>query len=424
MAYPRSFAGTAETFVALHAVAGRGVVAPPIRLLTFSTLYPNAAQPNHGIFVENRLRHLVASGAATSTVVAPVPWFPSRNGRFGRWARFAATPAEEMRHGLRVLHPRYAALPRLGMYSGPWALQRAGRAALAQLHAEGARFDAIDAHYLYPDGVAAVWLAREAGLPVVITARGSDVSQLPKFAWPCRLIRAAIREADALIAVSRGLADGLIALGAPPRKVTVLRNGVDLGGFTPPLDRAACRAELGLAGPVILSVGHLIERKAHHHTIAALAELPDATLLIAGEGPERGALLGLARQLGLADRVRLLGARPHSELARLYGAADVLVLASTREGWANVMLEAMACGTPVVAGPAWGSREAISTPAAGLVLDEVGPRPIAAALRKLIADPPDRRATRGHAERFGWKETTQGQARLFRELLSVRGAAA
>jgi glycosyltransferase involved in cell wall biosynthesis len=395
----------------------------PLRLLTFSTLYPNAAQPNHGIFVENRLRHLVASGAATSTVIAPVPWFPSRDARFGEWARCAAAPAEEMRHGLRVLHPRYAAPPRLGMYTGPWALLRAGRAALAQLLAEGARFDAIDAHYLYPDGVAAVWLAREAGLPVVITARGSDTSQLPRFALPRRLIGAALREADALIAVSAGLATGLNALGAAPGKVTVLRNGVDLAAFAPPTDRAALRAQLGLSGPVILSVGHLIERKAHHHAIGALAELPAASLLIAGEGPERQALAALAERVGVAERVHMLGARPHSELKKLYGAADALVLASTREGWANVMLEAMACGTPVVAGPAWGSREAISAPEAGLVLDEVGPGPIAAAVRRLLANPPARHATRAHAERFSWDETTRGQVELFAQVLAVRSAA-
>jgi len=367
---------------------------------------------------------LVASGAATSTVVAPVPWFPSRDARFGEWARCAAAPVEEMRHGLRVLHPRYAAPPRLGMYTGPWALLRAGRAALAQLLAEGACFDAIDAHYLYPDGVAAMWLAREAGLPVVITARGSDTSQLPRFTLPRRLIGAALREADALIAVSAGLAAGLNALGAAPGKVTVLRNGVDLAAFSPPPDRAALRAELGLSGPVILSVGHLIERKAHHHAIGALAELPGASLLIAGEGPERRALASLAQRLGVAERVHMLGARPHGELTKLYGAADVLVLASTREGWANVMLEAMACGTPVVAGPAWGSREAISAPGAGLVLDEVGTAPIAAAIRRLLANPPARGATRAHAERFGWDATTRGQAELFAQVLAVRRSAA
>ena len=415
-------AATAEALAFPARVERRATA--PLRLLTFSTLYPNAAQPNHGIFVENRLRHLVASGAATSTVVAPVPWFPSRHARFGEWARCAAAPAEEIRHGLRVLHPRYAAPPYLAMYTGPWALLRAGRAALAQLRAEDAGFDAIDAHYLYPDGVAASWLAREAGLPVVITARGSDTSLLPRFTLPRRLIGTALREADALIAVSAGLAEGLVALGAVARKVTVLRNGVDLGAFAPPADRAALRAELGVSGPLILSVGHLIERKAHHHMIGALVELPEASLLIAGEGPERGPLTALAGRLGVAKRVRLLGARPHGELAKLYGAADALVLASTREGWANVMLEAMACGTPIVAGPAWGSREAISAPEAGLVLEDVGPGPIAAALRRLLADPPDRRATRAHAERFSWDATTRGQVELFSHVLAVGEGAA
>jgi len=415
-------AATAE--ILPFAAPSRRKEAAPLRLLTFSTLYPNAAQPNHGVFVENRLRHLVASGTATSTVVAPVPWFPSRHARFGGWARYAAAPAEELRHELRVLHPRYAALPRLGMYTAPWALLQAGRAALARLRAEGVRFDAIDAHYLYPDGVAAVWLAREEGLPVVITARGSDTSLMPSFALPRRLIGAALREADALIAVSAGLAEGLIALGAASEKVSVLRNGVDLAAFAPPADRVALRAELGLSGSVILSVGHLIERKGHHHAIAALTDLPGANLLIAGEGPERQALAALADRLGVAARVRLLGARPHGELARLYGAADVLVLASTREGWANVMLEAMACGTPVVAGPAWGSREAISTADAGLVLDEVGPGPIAAALRRLLADPPARSATYAHAKRFSWDQTTRGQAELFGNVLAARARAA
>lgn len=423
MARPSALAARTSEVLPFPAQVGRRP-ATPLRLLTFSTLYPNAAQPNHGIFVENRLCHLVASGAATSTVVAPVPWFPSRHPRFGEWARCAAAPAEEMRHGLRILHPRYAAPPRLGMYTGPWALLRAGRAALARLRAEGARFDAIDAHYLYPDGVAATWLAREAGLPVVITARGSDTSLLPRFALPRRLIDAALREADALIGVSEGLANGLIALGAPPQKVTVLRNGVDLGAFAPPADRAALRAELGLSGPVVLSVGHLIERKRHDHVIGAVAKIPGATLLIAGEGPERQALAALIERLGLSERVRLLGARPHDELARLYGAVDALVLASIREGWANVMLEAMACGTPVIAGPAWGSREAISAPEAGVVLDEVSPGSIAAALLRLLANPPARSATRAHAERFDWDETTHGQVALFRRVLAARGSVA
>jgi glycosyltransferase involved in cell wall biosynthesis len=390
---------------------------PPLRLLTFTTLYPNAAQPNHGVFVENRLRHLLSSGDATATVLAPVPWFPFASDRFGAWARYARVPRTDRRHGIELLHPRFAAPPRLGMLTGPHALWLAARHTLRGLLAQGRRFDAIDAHYLYPDGVAAVWLGQEFGLPVVVTARGSDTSLLPRYRRPARLIRSVIAGADALIAVSAGLKEGLVALGAPAEKVTVLRNGVDLDLFQPPADRAATRAALGLSGPTLLSVGLLIPRKGHHNIIAALPDLPGVTLLIAGEGPERAALEAQVARLGLASRVRLLGAVPHAALPRLYGAADALVLASEREGWANVLLEAMACGTPALAGPAWGSREAVSATEAGLVIDDTTPGAIAAGVRALLAAPRSRAATRSHAESFSWDATTRGQIALFRNLL-------
>ncbi len=414
---------------ASHGIAD-AIVEPPLparadqrvpNLLTVTTLYPNAHQPNHGVFVENRLRHLVASGAARSEVIAPVPWFPSDNPLFGDWGRYAGIPALERRHGLVVHHPRYLALPRVGLISGPWMLHRALRGAVRRLMRDGRRFDAIDAHYLYPDGVAALWLGKELGLPVVVTARGSDTSLLPQYRLPRRMIEGVIAGADALIAVSAGLRQGLLDLGAPAEKVTVLRNGVDLDTFQPPRDREALRAELGLTGPTLLSVGLLIPRKGHDRIIAALPDLPGCTLLVAGEGPDRAALLALAARLGVADRVRLLGPQPHAMLARLYAAADALVLASLREGWANVLLEAMACGTPALAGPAWGSAEAISAPAAGLVLADVTPAAIVDGVRRLLAAPPDRAATRQHAERFGWDSTTAGQVELFRRVLAARG---
>ena len=393
----------------------------PIRLLTFSTLFPNAARTNHGVFVENRLRQLVASGAVTSTVVAPVPWFPSTAPRFGDWARHARAPHQEQRDGLTVLHPRYPVLPRVGMSVAPWLLFRAMLPALRAMQATDV-FDAIDAHYLYPDGVAAVWLGQRLGLPVVVTARGTDVTLIPRYALPRRLIRRAIRDAAALIAVSAALKTALVELGAPPDKVTVLRNGVDTALFRPPADREAARRSLGLVGPTLISVGLLIERKGHHHTIEAMRQLPGIGLLIVGEGPERGRLAGLIGQYGLGERVRLLGPRPHAELPSLYGAADALVLASSREGWANVLLEAMACGTPVVASNIPGNPEVVREAAAGLVAEANTPGGIAAAVRRLFAAPPDRQATRAYAERFGWDETTAGQIAVFRRQLPIAAA--
>jgi glycosyltransferase involved in cell wall biosynthesis len=388
----------------------------PLRLLTFSTLYPSAARPIHGIFVENRLRHLVASGEAVSTVVAPVPWFPFASPRFGRWAAHANTPVRETRHGLTIHHPRYLVIPKVGMTLAPWLLYRATLPIVRRLCAEGPRPDAIDAHYLYPDGVAASWIGQALNLPVVITARGTDVTLIPRYRLPRALIQRAIRDAAALVTVSGALKQALVGLGAPDNKVTVLRNGVETTLFHPPEDRAAARAALRLTQPTLMSVGWLIERKGHHRIIEAMPALPGYTLLIVGEGPERANLAALIERLGLADRVRLLGARPHTELPMLYGVADALVLASSREGWANVLLEAMACGTPVIASNIWGNPEVVRSSDAGVIMSHNTPEGIVGATRALFASLPDRAATRAYAEQFSWDETTAGQIALFRRV--------
>ena len=390
-----------------------------VRLLTFSTLYPNGEQPNHGVFVENRLRHLVASGEATSTVLAPVPFYPAFWPFIGQnddWDRMARVARREDRHGLEVHHPRFLSIPRHGMNVAPRLLYHAAARTLRRLMAQGLQFDAIDAHYVYPDGVAAVRLGRLFAKPVVITARGSDVTQLPCYPTPRRMIRQAIVQANALVSVSAALGQTLVELGAPPERVHVMRNGIDTDVFRP-RDRLAARHALGVDGPVLISVGHLIERKGHDRTIAALALLPAMTLLILGDGPERQTLQALANRLGVADRVRLLGSRPHAELPAYYSAADVMVLASSREGWANVLLEAMACGTPVVASDIPGNPEVVQAPEAGLVVQANTPEGIAAGVRRLLANPPNRAATRVYAERFSWDETTRAQLALFRDVI-------
>lgn len=390
-----------------------------LRLLVFTTLYPHAAAPNQGVFVENRLRHLLASGQATAHVVAPVPWFPLTGDRFGRWAVSARAPRREDRHGIPILHPRFPAIPRLGMAAAPWLLYRAALPVLRRLIRDHGPFDAIDAHYFYPDGVAALWLARALGLKLAITARGSDLTQIATHLWPRRLIRQAIAGADAVIGVSAALAADLRTLGAPPEKTYVFRNGVDTQLFRPaisPDERASARAALGLRGPTLISVGHLIPRKGHHLVIDAMADLPDHHLLIVGEGEERPRLQAQITRLGLSSRIRLLGAVPHADLPALYRAADILVLASAREGWANVLLEAMACGTPVLASNIPGNPEVVRDPAAGLIMAENTPAGIAAGIRQLAATGPTRAATRAYAEAFDWTETTAAQLALFRKL--------
>ncbi|WP_419729318.1 glycosyltransferase [Lichenicola sp.] len=386
-------------------------------LLTFSTLYPSERRPHHGVFVETRLRQLVAGGVVRSTVLAPVPWYPSWAPEHGRWIRSGAIPAIEYRHGLVVHHPRHVAIPRIGMTVAPALLAASGLAWLARRStAERADYDLVDAHYVYPDGVAAVALARTLRRPLVITARGSDVTQLPDHAGPRLMIRRAIRAADALIAVSSALGQRLVELGADPARVHVLRNGVDLELFTPPADRAQARRQLGLGdGPVLLSVGHLIERKGHDRVITALTLLPGSVqLLVVGEGPLDGELRALAERLGVAGRVRFLGLLPPHALPAIYGAADLLVLASSREGWANVLLEAMACGTRVVASPIPGNPEVVRSAAAGVIADSNTPVGLAAAIAALLRSPADRDGARAYAEGFGWDAVSAGQLTVFR----------
>lgn len=393
-----------------------------MRVLTLTTLYPNAAAPAHGVFVENRLKDFAARSGAEARVIAPVPWFPFAHKRFGRYGAYAAAPLRETRFGLDIRHPRYVIPPKIGMTYAATALAHCFlKAARAQI-AEGWDFDLIDAHYLYPDGVAAVRAARALGKPVVLTARGSDVSALPRFPRQRRMILEAVARADGAVCVAQALKDALVRLGAPAEKLVVLRNGVDLDMFRP-LDRETIRMQMDIAGPVIASVGRLIERKGHDLVIDALTDLPEATLLIAGEGEERRALEAQAGRLGVADRVRFLGAVPHEALAEIYNAADVLALASSREGWPNVLLEAMACGTPCVATPVWGSVEIVAAPAAGALAAARSARAMAEAVGALLADPPARAETRLYTEHFSWEETSQGLQDLFAETVERRKTA-
>ena len=386
-----------------------------MRILTFSTLYPSAARPAHGIFVETRLRQLVESGAVDARVVAPCPWFPFAAERFGDYGALARIPRHETRHGLSIDHPRYPLLPRIGMSSAPLGLFAAVLPVLRRQIRDGRDFELIDAHYFYPDGVAAVLLGRALGRPVVITARGDDLDLIATYAVPRRWIGWAAERAAGLIAVSNGLKRRLEALGIASQRVRMLRNGVDLAAFRP-ADRDDARRALGFTRPTLLAVGNLVPKKRHALIVEALAQLDAVDLAIVGDGPERPQIAALASRLGVADRVRLLGRLPQERLPAVYSAADLLVHPSLREGWPNVLLESMACGTPVIVADFAAVADIVGAAAAGRILAEATPRCLAATVLAMLAAPPSRTATRGYAESFDWQSTTAGQIELFRDI--------
>lgn len=388
-----------------------------MKILLFSSLFPSSARPVHGTFVESRLRELLKTGQVQARVVAPVPWFPSTAPRFGSYARFAATPRFEHRNGISVHHPRYFLLPKLGMSQAPFSMALGALPTLRRLQREGFDFDLIDAHYFYPDGVAAGLLAHWLGKPLVVTARGCDINLIAQYALPRRWIVQTARRAAATIGVSQALTDRLAELGVPADKLHTLRNGVDFYRFKPE-PRAASRSRLGLnaSGQYLLMVGNLVELKGQRLAIEALSQIPGLILLLVGEGPEKTRLQDWAVRCGVAERVHFAGPVEQTGLKWWYSAADALALCSSREGWPNVLLESMACGTPVLSTAVSGASDIVTEPAAGVLLAQRDVPSLVRAWEQLKAAYPSRAATRAHAKRFSWDATTQGQLTLFRSI--------
>ncbi len=389
-----------------------------MRLLVFTTLFPHAGAPHHGIFVRERLRHWISETGGSAVVLAPVPYVPRALAR-GRYAAWRDVPDEESTEGVRVLHPRYLLLPKVSMGIAPLTLGRAGVAAARRLIAAGERFDLVDAHYLYPDAVAGSFVARALGLPLCVTARGTDVTLIPRHAIPRRWLRWMLARANGAIAVADALRVEVERLAPKSLAVTTLPNGVDLAKFRPlPRDQARRRLGWPVERRIVLSVGHLIERKGHHHLLAALAKLPpDVVVKVIGEGDWQGRLTAQAVSAGIADRVELCGRMAHAELHVAYSAADALALLSSREGWPNVLLESMACGTPVVATRVFGTPEVVRDEAVGVLVGEPTPTSVAAAIGELLAHPRERARVRAYAEQHSWQRTVLGMQTLFDQIV-------
>jgi teichuronic acid biosynthesis glycosyltransferase TuaC len=390
-----------------------------IRLLTFSTLYPSSARPGHGIFVETRLRELVKSGHVDVRVVAPVPWFFSTDSRYGDYARMAKTPKRETHNGIDVLHPRYFLPPKVGMTIAPMTLAMGAFPALQQLVAEGYDFDVIDAHYYYPDGVAAALLAAYFKKPFTVTARGSDINLIANFQIPRKWMQWASGRAAASIGVSAALTGAMQQLGMPATSLRTMPNGVDLNLFRIH-PQVGARTELGWPqGPTLLSVGNLIENKGHHIAIESLAQLPEFRLVISGEGPQRQALAQLANELGVASRLTFLGRVDQARLAICYSAADILVLPSSREGWPNVLLESMACGTPVVATRVGGIPEIVTSVQAGRLISARTASGLVEGIQALWRSMPGQAEVRLVANARSWQSTTEAQLALFDQITAL-----
>ena len=337
-------------------------------------------------------------------VVAPVPWVPAWVAN-PKYARVREIPYQEQFGELTVYHPRYLLLPKISMVFHGLLMFLGSRRIVHKL-AHSENFTAIDAHYVYPDGFAAILLGRMLKLPVVASARGTDMNLFPSFRLIRPMIRWTLRRVIGGIGVCAPLRDAMVEMGLSSKHSVVIGNGVDLERFRP-VEQGAARRSLGLPmdGTVLVAVGALIPRKGLHFLIPAFAKIvqqrPQSQLYIVGEGEQRRELEELAREQGVADRVHLVGGCPNENLQNWYSAADLSCLVSSREGWPNVLLESLACGTPVVATRVWGVQEVIVSPTLG-VLVEQSVEAIAQGLKDALDRPWDRQALVRHAGSRTW----------------------
>ncbi|MCE9575444.1 MAG: glycosyltransferase [Deltaproteobacteria bacterium] len=380
-----------------------------LRVLVITKIFPNAAEPDSAPFNRQQLGALAAH--ADLSILATIPWYPGA-GLAGKWssaAKLARVPARETIDGLDVRHPRTLFIPRIA--HGLWAPLYAASVAPFALAYRG-KVDVVLGTWAYPDGAAAVALAKLVGVPAVIKLHGSDMNQIGKLPGPRRVLRQALPRAARVVAVSRALADEARGLGVADDRIAIVMNGVDASLFHP-RDRAAARAELGLAkdAKLALYVGNLKETKGTRDLAAAFDALakdaPDVHLAIVGGGPDRGLVDALAQRH--PGRVTVAGPRPLAEVPTWMAACDTLVLPSWAEGTPNVVLEALAAGRRVVGSSVGGIPDLLAEPALGELVPPRDPAALAAAIVRVARAPYDPVAIAARGARGGWADSARQQ---------------
>jgi glycosyltransferase involved in cell wall biosynthesis len=398
------------------------IAEPNIDLVVFSSLFPSAARPGAGLFIRERMFRVAQHRPLA--VVSPQPWFPGQSLiRRLRPGYRPQAPALEIQQGIHVYHPRFLSVPGLLRQFDGWSMALASFGLLRRLKRQGARL--IDAHFTYPDGEAAIRLGRWLGLPVTITLRGTEVPHSKNLALRSRLSRT-LKAAAWVFSVSDSLRRLAIELGAAAEKIEVVGNGVDTARFHP-VERTAARQKYGLPldARVLVSVGALVERKGMHRVIdclpVLLAQYPDLHYLIVGgaspEGDNRAELTAQVGRLGLAERVHFLGGLPPDELKWALSASDIFVLATRNEGWANVFLEAMACGLPVVTTDVGGNAEVVCHDELGTIVPFGDAAALQQALDTALDKEWDRAAILDYARANQWDKRVAQLLRAFDPLL-------
>jgi glycosyltransferase involved in cell wall biosynthesis len=394
-----------------------------MKVLVFTSLFPNNMLKRHGVFIKERVTHFAKRDGCEVKVVAPVPFFPPLRINY-RW-KYSQVLEFEPLNGLEIYHPRYFMIPKIAMALQGWMMFLGVLRKVREIQ-DSFDFDLIDAHYMYPDGFAAVLLGKTLRRPVVVSARGSDINLFSEIRVIRGLLRYTLARAVRVISVSKALKEAMVRLGTPQDKIKVIPNGVDKSKFYP-IPREEARTKLGLRNrTILLSVGHLVPVKGFDLILKALQILvethhrKDLYLVIAGDGVLRKKLEQLIATLHLKDNVLLVGEVPHQELVYWYNAADFFCLGSSHEGWPNVILEAMSCGKPVIGTKVGGIPEIIENVQLGLLTqrseEEIAQTILDACTRQWHPE-----KILEFADKHSWEQVAGEVQEVFEEALQMKG---
>ncbi len=382
-----------------------------MKILSFSYCFPNSDNPNWGIFVFHRISALAR--LETLQVYSPVPWFPFLAGK-------QAGDTRENWNGLDVFRPKFFYTPKILKNQDARFYAKGIKHYVADLCRDW-RPDILDAHFVWPDGVGVSRIARELGIPYVITLRGK-LYECIKIASQKQQCADALKNAAAVISVSSRLADEAIQLGVDKDRIFIIPNGVDKDTFQI-RNKKAWRRELGLPlnKKLLVTVAHLGHRKGHHEVIQVLARLPeDVFLVLVGGAAQDGSpeiIMKMAKSSGVENRVMLAGPQPYDRVAQYFSAADASVLASYREGCPNVVLESLACGTPVVATDVGAVRDILPVPDAGRIVPPQEKEPLKIALAEVIGQEWDPEAVQEKSGVRSWDQVAIEVEKVFNKII-------
>ncbi|MEM6603228.1 MAG: glycosyltransferase [Pseudomonadota bacterium] len=398
-----------------------------ISLFISASLYPSSAQPQRGLFVEKRLNALAdyLGEKARFHVISPTPYFPLTWDIFGRYALYAKTPKTDQRGAFDIDYTRFMQLPLIGHHYVVDILAARLDLKLQNLRDKQQKPDLLVAEYCFPDLLALAKLGRKYHIPVIGTARGSDISYFPNIPTVRKQFTDYIPNISAISAMSSDLREDVIQLGFAPEKVHVIGNGVDTTLFSLIENKdqiVSLRAKYGLFDKkIILSVGGLIPRKGHDLAIRALIDVPQATLVIVGTGPEEKNLKHLAETSGIRDRVLFLGSRTQAELAELYSITDLFLLCSLSEGRANVLMEAAAGGAPLISADVQGTKDVITSADIGTIFSHRDPKRLAMTLNESLIKTYNRDYIRQSVLPHSWEACAKNYANLILQFTGDKG---